>query len=132
MTAFLSSYAYLVILVLLGALEAVIGKSSSSKGAANETAVDAVSLGIHLLSRPLVYAIVFGAALVFAPETRDVFRYWPWLFWLPTFLLGEDLVQYWWHRLGHPKFGWLWHRTHHSAPYMGVRITFRKASFISS
>nr|WP_296713394.1 sterol desaturase family protein [Rhodoblastus sp.] len=45
--------------------------------------------------------------------------------------MGEDMVQYWWHRLGHTKFGWLWHRAHHSAPYMGVRITFRNGFLYS-
>ncbi|WP_296713367.1 hypothetical protein [Rhodoblastus sp.] len=74
MTAFLSSHAYLLILVSLGALELLIGKFSSPRGDANETAVDAVSLAIHLLSRPLIYGVVFGFALALTPETRDAFK----------------------------------------------------------
>ena len=127
MTALLTSYAYLIILASFGVLEVLIGKYSSGFGDANETAVDGVSFAIHLLTRPMVYASVFIAALAFAPATRDAFKDWPWFNWLPIFLIGEDMLQYWWHRLGHTQFGWLWHRAHHSARYMGVRITFRNA-----
>jgi sterol desaturase/sphingolipid hydroxylase (fatty acid hydroxylase superfamily) len=125
MTSFFSAHAYLLILVFLGVLEAAIGKFSSPKGDSNETAVDAVSFALHLLVRPVVYGLIFAIALALTPESRGAFKDWPWFAWLPIFLIGEDMVQYWWHRLGHTQFGWLWHRAHHSAPYMGVRITFR-------
>jgi len=125
MTSFLSAHAYLLILVFFGVLEAAIGKFSAPQGDSNETAIDFISFVLHLLVRPVIYGTIFIVGFSLLPEGRDAFKDWPWFVWLPIFLIGEDMVQYWWHRLGHTKFGWLWHRAHHSAPYMGVRITFR-------
>lgn len=45
-------------------------------------------------------------------------------------LLGDDLMQYAWHRLSH-RVPWMYklHRAHHDAPYMSVRIMYRNNVF---
>ncbi|WCL55071.1 sterol desaturase family protein [Gimibacter soli] len=46
------------------------------------------------------------------------------------FLVGDDMTQYWWHRLSHSvPFLYNLHRAHHSAPYMSIRIVYRNNIF---
>jgi sterol desaturase/sphingolipid hydroxylase (fatty acid hydroxylase superfamily) len=53
--------------------------------------------------------------------------------WVPFFwgfliiAVADDLTQYWYHRLHH-EVPWLWrfHRTHHSASYMGMAMASRQ------
>ncbi len=46
------------------------------------------------------------------------------------FLVLDDMMQYWWHRLAHST-PWLYnlHRAHHNARYMSVRLVFRNNMF---
>ena len=63
-----------------------------------------------------------------APGYKDSLSSWPaWLMFLGL-LIGDDLTQYWWHRLSH-TWPWLYsfHRAHHSAEYMSVRIVYRNS-----
>jgi sterol desaturase/sphingolipid hydroxylase (fatty acid hydroxylase superfamily) len=43
-------------------------------------------------------------------------------------LVGDDLLQYWYHRKAH-EWTWLWklHRPHHSSREMGVLVSYRNA-----
>jgi sterol desaturase/sphingolipid hydroxylase (fatty acid hydroxylase superfamily) len=127
----LLNYSPVIILVLLSIAEAAAGGLDFSKSDRDETALDLASIAFPLVSRPAVFAIVIGAAAALAPEWRDKFGHWSWVTWIPVYLLGEDMVQYWWHRLGHTRYTWLWHRAHHSAPYMGARMTFRNGFLYS-
>ena len=45
-----------------------------------------------------------------------------------TLLVCDDLTQYWWHRASH-RFPRLYgfHRAHHSASYMSVRVVYRNS-----
>lgn len=46
------------------------------------------------------------------------------------FLIFDDMMQYWWHRLSH-SVPWLYslHRPHHNGAYMSVRIVYRNNLF---
>jgi len=61
------------------------------------------------------------------PNAKGMFEWVP--FWWGFFIIaiGDDLTQYWYHRLHH-QLPWLWrfHRTHHSAPYMGMAMSSRQ------
>ncbi len=61
------------------------------------------------------------------PNVKGMFEWVP--FWWGFFIIavGDDLTQYWYHRLHH-QLPWLWrfHRTHHSAPYMGMAMASRQ------
>ncbi|MGH8506602.1 MAG: sterol desaturase family protein [Stenotrophobium sp.] len=56
---------------------------------------------------------------------RNAWSHWPWWQQLLVLLLADDLSQYWWHRLSHTSLMWPFHRAHHSAAYMGVRVVYR-------
>ncbi|MDZ4298850.1 MAG: sterol desaturase family protein, partial [Moraxellaceae bacterium] len=64
------------------------------------------------------------------PNARDTLSSLPWLVGFALFLLFDDMMQYWWHRMAH-RVPWLYslHRAHHSAPYMSIRIVYRNNSF---
>ncbi len=49
---------------------------------------------------------------------------------IALFLIFDDMVQYWWHRLSH-TIPWLYklHRPHHNAEYLSVRIVYRNNIF---
>lgn len=52
--------------------------------------------------------------------------------WAMVFILlvGDDMTQYWWHRLSHSvPFLFDFHRAHHEPRYMSVRIAYRNGFF---
>jgi sterol desaturase/sphingolipid hydroxylase (fatty acid hydroxylase superfamily) len=54
---------------------------------------------------------------------------WPAWAMFAILLVGDDLTQYWWHRLSHSPLLWPLHRAHHSAHYMSIRMTYRNNFF---
>ncbi|WP_330084947.1 hypothetical protein [Methylocystis iwaonis] len=106
----LLNHSALVILVLLSVAEAAAGRLDLSKADRDETTLDLASIAFPLASRPAVFALVLGGAEALVPEWQDRFSHWSWAAWIPVYLIGEDMVQYWWHRLGHTKYTWLWRR----------------------
>jgi len=94
-----------------------------------ESVIDA---GTYTLSRSVIRPFAsFGkaalAALLF-PGAADSLAGTPWWAQVLAFLIFEDMTQYWWHRSVH-SFPALWplHMAHHSAPYMGVRMSSRNS-----
>ncbi|MGV6852050.1 MAG: sterol desaturase family protein [bacterium] len=52
---------------------------------------------------------------------------WPVMFLL--FMVFDDMLQYWWHRLCHSPMLYGLHRAHHSANYMSIRVVYRNNLF---
>jgi len=83
-----------------------------------------------LLTQPL---ILFSAALIMRfmfPDFEGVLS--GSALWLQFLLLliFDDMTQYWWHRASH-SIPWLYnfHRAHHNADYLSIRITYRNNLF---
>jgi sterol desaturase/sphingolipid hydroxylase (fatty acid hydroxylase superfamily) len=77
--------------------------------------------------------LVFGLASIkthLFPGYADKFIHTPIWLQIVCFLIFDDLVQYWYHRLVHSS-RWLWplHLPHHSASYMGIRMVHRNGFF---
>ena len=88
------------------------------------------TVNVFFISVPLV--ILAGASLAgyLFPAQADALAGLPfWAFWL-LFMVGDDMMQYWWHRASH-TFPMLYnlHRVHHDADYLNVRITYRNGLF---
>ena len=93
---------------------------------------------IEIISTVLLLAVTQPLVLFWAASLAAVI--WPagagaladlgfgWAFLL--FLVGDDMMQYWWHRASH-KFPFLYnlHRVHHSGGYMSVRLVYRNNAF---
>ncbi len=75
---------------------------------------------------PIIFYLAPMLAEIIVPASADMLAHLPWWLMFVLLLLGDDLTQYWWHRLSH-SFGWLYslHRAHHSAEYLSVRIVYR-------
>jgi sterol desaturase/sphingolipid hydroxylase (fatty acid hydroxylase superfamily) len=61
------------------------------------------------------------------PYAKNVFNWVPFFWGFIIIAVADDLTQYWYHRLHH-QVPWLWrfHRTHHSASYMGMAMASRQ------
>lgn len=93
--------------------------------------VEAVSMAtLILLTQPLVLLGGGLLAALVAPDARDSLSGIPLLAQVALFLVFDDMMQYWWHRMSH-TVKWLYelHRPHHDAEYMSIRIVYRNNIF---
>jgi sterol desaturase/sphingolipid hydroxylase (fatty acid hydroxylase superfamily) len=99
----------------------------------NDWIVDFGTYGLgKALIPPIQTFLVAGIITVLLPGSAQALAGTPvWLQFL-AFIVFEDMVQYWYHRSVHtfPRL-WGFHLAHHSAPYMGVRMSSRN-SFLYS
>lgn len=85
---------------------------------------------VFFISVPLVILAGASLAAYLFPAQASALSSLPfWAFWL-LFMIGDDMMQYWWHRASH-SFPMLYnlHRVHHDADYLNVRITYRNGLF---
>ncbi|WP_158797909.1 sterol desaturase family protein [Pedobacter sp. L105] len=123
----LNGYGFSVLVLVLGILEFSFGlyKNHWNK---NEKWVDIACFTIpRLVIRPVVayYGLKVLPALL--PDLKNSFDWVPFFWGFIIIAVADDLTQYWYHRLHH-EVPWLWrfHRTHHSASYMGMAMASRQ------
>ncbi len=118
----------LCILVGFILLELALTKFFKKPGQTTDDAVVEILGSGMLLLVTQPFALFLGAtvAATFASQYEGVLSTWHWLPVLGLFLVFDDMMQYWWHRLSH-TVPWLYnlHRAHHNAPYMSIRIVYR-------
>ncbi|WP_370263059.1 sterol desaturase family protein [Limnobacter sp.] len=88
-----------------------------------------VFISVVAVSQPLAIFTTGWVGQQWFAQWQGVLADWPWWGMVALLLLGDDLTQYWWHRLSHSPLLWPLHRAHHSAQYMSVRMTFRNNFF---
>jgi sterol desaturase/sphingolipid hydroxylase (fatty acid hydroxylase superfamily) len=118
-------------ILALGIVEFLFGLYDRERWDGNEKLTDIVCSAFPLLIlRPFVTYFGLKVLPFLLPEYKNAFAWVP--FWWGFFIIaiGDDLTQYWYHRLHH-QIPWLWrfHRTHHSAPYMGMSMASRQNAF---
>lgn len=81
---------------------------------------------VFFLSVPLVILAGASLAAYLFPGQADALAGLPFWAMFLLFAIGDDMMQYWWHRASH-SFPFLYnlHRVHHDADYLNVRITYR-------
>jgi sterol desaturase/sphingolipid hydroxylase (fatty acid hydroxylase superfamily) len=113
--------------------ELLAGRYKRQGVSLNDWIVDFGTFGLgKALIRPAQTVLMAGITTVLLPGSAKALAGAPvWLQFL-AFVVFEDMVQYWYHRAVHtfPKL-WGFHLAHHSAPYMGVRMSSRN-SFLYS
>ena len=85
---------------------------------------------VFFLTVPLTVGVAASLAAFMLPDHAGALSHLPaWAMFL-MLMVGEDMLQYWWHRANH-KFPLLYnlHRVHHDADYLNIRITFRNNLF---
>ena len=86
-------------------------------------------LALLAISQPFIFAVAGKLSALAMPDQRGAWANWPWWAMAGALLIGDDLTQYWWHRLSHSPLLWPLHRAHHTAHYMSIRITYRNNFF---
>jgi sterol desaturase/sphingolipid hydroxylase (fatty acid hydroxylase superfamily) len=126
-----NDYGVSVFILLLGVVEFLFGLYDRERWDGNEKLTDIVCYAFPLLVlRPFVTYFGLRVLPFLLPGLKNTFSWVP--FWWGFFIIsiGDDLTQYWYHRLHH-QLPWLWrfHRTHHSAAYMGMSMASRQNAF---
>jgi sterol desaturase/sphingolipid hydroxylase (fatty acid hydroxylase superfamily) len=80
-------------------------------------------------TQPFIFAVTGKLCAIVMPAERDAWANLPWWAMTAAFLVGDDMTQYWWHRISHSPLLWPLHRAHHTAHYMSIRITYRNNFF---
>jgi sterol desaturase/sphingolipid hydroxylase (fatty acid hydroxylase superfamily) len=123
----LDSYGFPFLVFFIGVLEFSFGLYKR-KWPKNEKFVDIACFTLpRLIIRPAVAYYSLKLLPLALPAFKNEFGWVP-LFWgLIIIAVADDLTQYWYHRLHH-EIPWLWrfHRTHHSASYMGMAMASRQ------
>ncbi|HEY0587096.1 MAG TPA: sterol desaturase family protein [Pseudoduganella sp.] len=97
---------------------------------ANDTALEVgMTVSLLLITQPLILFTTSALGQWLAPGMRHAWSGLPWWAWAGLLLVGDDMTQYWWHRISHSPRLWPLHRAHHSASYMSIRITYRNNFF---
>lgn len=88
------------------------------------------TVNVFFLSVPLVIVAGSSLAAFLFPANAGVLSGLPIWAMFVLFMIGDDMLQYWWHRASH-TFPLLYnlHRVHHDADYLNVRITYRNGLF---
>jgi len=113
-----------------GLVEVVSGRFSKLGASKDDWKIDSAMLFLLLtLIQPGIVVAVNYLGMHFFPLQHNAYRYLPaWSMFL-ILLVADDLTQYWWHRLSHTSWMWPFHRAHHSAAYMSIRVVYRNNFF---
>ena len=129
-TKYLEVYAVLLILIIFGSIEALGGLyGKHSIRSRNDWYVELVStFQLFVFIKPIIFLITAFLLIKVLPQYRNAFS--GLTLWSSSIfiLVGDDLLQYWYHRKAH-EWPWLWklHRPHHSSREMGVLVSYRNA-----
>lgn len=118
-------------ILVLGIIEFLVGLYDRERWDGNEKLTDIVCFAFPLIVlRPFVTYFGLRVLPFLLPGLKNTFSWVPFWWGFLIIAVGDDLTQYWYHRLHH-QIPWLWrfHRTHHSAPYMGMSMASRQNAF---
>jgi sterol desaturase/sphingolipid hydroxylase (fatty acid hydroxylase superfamily) len=123
----LNGFGFPFLVFFIGVLEFSFGLYRG-KWPKNERWVDIACFTLPRLVVQPAFAYFGLKFLPFAlPGLKNAFDWVPFLWGCAIIAIADDLTQYWYHRLHH-EIPWLWrfHRTHHSASYMGMAMASRQ------
>ena len=122
-------YGVIGILIFFGLLEVLAGYLNRTKRTGSDW-IQEVG-GFFMLSvviKPTVVFFIFFICNYLFPDYSNFFVGRSLLILLPSYLLIDDVLQYWYHRLAHEhEFLWKLHRPHHQAEEMGFFVSYRNA-----
>jgi sterol desaturase/sphingolipid hydroxylase (fatty acid hydroxylase superfamily) len=111
-------------------IEYLLGRAQKFNASKGDNTIDL--LGFALLgafTQPFIFWIVKSIGLSTVPQYQNVLSGLPWYAMFALFLVFDDMLQYWWHRLSHSPLLWPLHRAHHTAHYMSARMIYRNNFF---
>lgn len=122
----------LILLSILGAfglVEVARGRFIKSNATMDDRLVELFNTpAVPLLIVPTIFLLVFQFMDWAMPESKQTWAQLPTLAMIGILLVGDDMAQYWWHRLSHSvPFLFNFHRAHHEARYMSIRVSYRNS-----
>ena len=119
-----------IVLFILGILEALGGLYFDGKRSRNDFTIEIISLiTLPALIQPGIFLLVIGLMKFYFPALENYFIGYSYGWHILAFLIFDDLMQYRWHRLSHiNRTMWKLHRLHHVVEEMGVLVTYRNAA----
>jgi sterol desaturase/sphingolipid hydroxylase (fatty acid hydroxylase superfamily) len=118
------------IILFFAALEIASRRYKSFHATADDTKLEAfMFLALIAVSQPFIFAVTGKLCALAMPDQRGAWAQMPWWAMTAILLIGDDMTQYWWHRVSHSPLLWPLHRAHHTAHYMSIRITYRNNFF---
>ena len=127
---YLDVYAIFSILIIFGSIEALGGLyGKNSIRSRNDWYIELLStFQLFVFIKPIIFLATTLLLIKLLPQYRNAFS--GMTLWASALfvLVGDDLLQYWYHRKAH-EWPWLWklHRPHHSSREMGVLVSYRNA-----
>lgn len=117
-------------LLILGIMEALGGLYFHDKRTKNDFSIEIISLiTLPVLVQPAIFLLIFWLGDLFFPHYENSLVHLAIGWHFVAFLILDDMMQYWWHRLSHVnKVMWKLHRPHHVVEEMGVLVTYRNAT----
>ena len=86
------------------------------------------TLALLIFTQPFILASVHYLGTTYLPQYENALTHWAIPAQIAMFLVFEDMLQYWWHRLSHSvPFLYKLHRPHHNSGYMSVRLVYRNS-----
>ena len=117
------------VLLVLGIIEALCGLYFHDKRTRNDFSIEVISLiTLPVLIQPAIFLFVFWIGDSWFATYENSLVGIPIWWHFVAFLILDDMMQYWWHRLSHVnRVMWKLHRPHHVVEEMGVLVTYRNA-----
>ncbi|MES2489503.1 MAG: sterol desaturase family protein [Pseudomonadota bacterium] len=122
--------AALLAFVIFGVIEMRRGRFLDAAATREDNRLDLVVFNVFpIVIIPAIFAITFWIGSSYFPQYENSWADWTWWQMVLVLLVADDMMQYWWHRLSHTSWMWPFHRAHHAAAYMGVRVVYRNNFF---
>ncbi len=121
-----------IVATMFGSLllvELIWGRLRKSTATIDDRIVEVFNtLSVPLLVVPAVVFASFGLMSWLAPEAKGSWSDLPIWAMILILLVGDDMMQYWWHRLSHAvPFLFNFHRAHHEPRYISVSVAYRNS-----
>lgn len=111
-------------------LEFVLQRAQHFGASAGDNTLDLLGFALlAIVTQPSIMWLSSRIGMAVVPQFHNALADLPWYAMVGLLLLGDDMLQYWWHRLSHAPLLWPLHRAHHSAQYMSARIIYRNNFF---
>jgi sterol desaturase/sphingolipid hydroxylase (fatty acid hydroxylase superfamily) len=111
-------------------LEFALGHAQRFGATLSDNLLDFLCFAVlAVFTQPFILWCAKAIGLAVAPQYENALADLPWYAMVALLLVGDDMVQYGWHRASHSPLLWPLHRAHHSAEYMSIRVTFRNNFF---
>ena len=122
--------AALLVFLVFGLIEMRRGRFMDPAATRDDKWLDVVVFNVFPIAIiPSIFFITYWVGERYFPQYENLWASWSWWQMALTLLVADDMTQYWWHRASHSSWMWPFHRAHHSAAYMGVRVVYRNNFF---